>query len=172
MFEPILHPVSLTSVEVATDSISGVVHHVSLLLQETLYRFLLAKTDPLRPLLILFHYSLNMEGRRKRRKPNLMNLSSWNLQGYPITLLGTVSHYCHVFAGNYLWWIATLCSLQSSSEPLRFFPVSPLSLLPSLMLAKEGMPEHAIGFSWASLYYWYILQLLQQLAMASCCLGE
>lgn len=138
------------------------------------------------PLLILFHYSLNMEGRRKRRKPNLMDLSSWNLQGHPITLLGMVSHCCHVFAGNYLWWIATLCSLQSSVFQWVFtflpcFPIFPVAFLyvckgrrseamawrpvncatdPHHSPGSFALPEHAVGFSWASLHYWHILQLL------------
>lgn len=103
------------------------------------------------PLLILFHYSLHTEGRRKRRKADLMNLSSWNLQCHLTTLLGMVSHYCHVFAGNYLWWIATLCSLQSFSESLPFFPVSPFSLLPSFMFAKEEGLRQCPGQLWTVL---------------------
>jgi len=79
------------------------------------------------PLLILFHYSLNTEGRRKRRKADLMNLSSWNLQCHLTTLLGMVKQPLL----SYICWqlfMMNCYTLQSSvfQRVFTFLPCFPI----------------------------------------------
>lgn len=137
------------------------------------------------PLLILFHYSLNTEGRRKRRKADLMNLSSWNLQCHLTTLLGMVKQPLL----SYICWqlfMMNCYTLQSSvfQRVFTFLPCFPIFPVAFLYVCKGrrseamswtamncatdlhhslgsfALPEHSVGFSWASLHYWHILQLL------------
>lgn len=82
------------------------------------------------PLFISVHLSWTWRGGRKRRKPKLMNLSRWNFsRALTTTWLGLVTYRYHLFAGNYLWRIATFCRPTNISASLNLFSLCfPLGL--------------------------------------------
>lgn len=103
------------------------------------------------PLFISVHLSWTWRGGRKRRKPKLMNLSRWNFsRALPTTWLGPVTYHYHLFAGNYLWRIATFCRPTNISVSLNLF--SPVL---SLRFAKGEGTNRWLGELWIMLFLYH-----------------
>lgn len=136
------------------------------------------------PVAISVHLPWTWRGGRKRRKPKLMNLSRWNFsRALPTTWLGLVNYHYHLFAGNFLWWIATLCRPTNVSVRLSLFSLClPLGLRRrryelmawravnyAICLYKFCTVStcHEIQLSLTSPYHWHIL-LSVSAAAVSC----